>query len=412
MAISPFKVIISIVILIRLILFGLPSFEVDMNLWIAWAERIVSIGPLSFYSEAYFSDYFPGYLYILWILGGIHNLIIPFSSFNTFSFEVFIKSATTIFDIGTAFYIFKIIQKYQKSLALLGSLLYLANPALVFNSSIWGQIDGVFTFFLVLSAYYLLEKKDTLKSNISFSLAILIKPQSLALLPIIVKKNLDNNTYLNAIKKLAIIPIILIILSFPFFINDPFLGLINLGIKAGNVYPYNSLFAFNFWSLFGFWQNDSRVWLNLSYQTWGFILYGLALSLLLIPLFIKKIKDQFFYFSSALSFLIFYLFLTRIHERYIFPFFAFLLIAALIKKSKVLLGIYVITSLIHLANLWYVYYYYNYVFLGVGGTNFIYSFLTEHYKVFSIILVSTFILLLVIYYRSLFPSFKPKIRFK
>lgn len=383
-----------------------------MNGWKAWTERIVSGGSWNFYSPTYFSDYFPGFLYMLWGLGTIYTFLFPNLEFNTILFEGFIKSATTIFDIGTGFYILKIIQKYRKSWALFGSLLYLGNPAVIFNSSVWGQVDGIFTFFLVLATYLLIENKNIIKSNIFLSLAILIKPQSLALFPIIIKKIFDKTSTFNAIKKISVIPVILIILSFPFFINDPFLGLINLVVKAGNVYPYNSLFAFNFWSLFGFWQSDSRVWLNLSYQTWGFILYGLALSLLILPLFIKKIKDQFFYFSSALSFLIFYLFLTRMHERYIFPFFAFLLIAALIKKSKVLLGIYVITSLIHLANLWYVYYYYNYVFLGVGGTNFIYSFLTEHYKVFSIILVLTFILLLVIYYRALFPSFKPKIRFK
>lgn len=379
-----------------------------MNLWIAWSERLVSIGPLSFYSTHYFSDYFPGYLYILWALGSLHSFIFPFSQFNTFSFEVFIKSVTTIFDIGTAYYIFKIIQRHQKPLAVLGFILYLANPAIIFNSSIWGQVDGVFTFFLVLTTYSLLENKDNLKSNIFLSLAILIKPQSLAMLPIIFMKSFGDKNIFDTIKKLFLIPILLIILSLPFFINDPIFGLANLGQKATAVYPYTSLFAFNFWSLFGFWESDEKTWINISYQAWGLIIYGVSVVLIIIPPLLKKIKDNFYlYLSISLSFLVFYLFLTRMHERYIFPFLAFILIASLIKRSKKLLGIYIISTLIHLANLWYVYYYYNFVFKGIGEENVIYSTLSENYKIFSIALISICIYLFVIY---LLPTFKPKIR--
>lgn len=381
-----------------------------MGGWQAWAARLIEVGPVNFYSENYFSDYFPGFLYILWILGGVYNLIFPNLLFNTFLFEVFIKLTTTFFDLATALYIFKIISKYQKSKALMSAFLYLVNPAIIFNTSVWGQIDGIFTFFIIFATYLLTEKKNIINSNISLALAILIKPQTLAILPIAVKKNFGSTSSLNAIRKLLIIPIVLIILSFPFFINDPFLGLIKLGEKASNVYPYNSLFAFNFWSLVGFWQKDSNLLFGLSYQIWGFILYSLTLLLVIFPLFSKRAKDNFyFYLTSSFSFLIFFLFLTRMHERYLFPFFAFLLIAALIKKSKVLIGIYVITSLIHFANLWYVYYYYNFVFLGVGESNFIYNILTDNYKVLSVSLLSISICLLLIYYRFLFPTFKPEV---
>lgn len=406
MAISPFKIIIPIILITRIILFGFPSFEIDMNLWIAWSERLVSIGPFNFYSETYFSDYFPGYLYILWVLGGIHNLIFPFSS-NVLSFEILIKLVTTAFDIGTAFYIFKIIKRHQKKLALVGAALYLGNPAIIFNSSIWGQVDGVFTFFLVLAAYHLLEKRKVLKSNFYFSLAILIKPQSLALLPTVIKKNLDVDK-LKAIRNLLFIPLILVGFSLPFFISNPIFGLINLGQKASEVYPYNSLFAFNFWSLFGFWESDSKTTFSISHQIWGFIIYSIFMVLILGPTFLKKIKGGLSsYLAFALSFLAFYLLLTRIHERYIFPFFAFILIAALISKSRKLFGIYVATSLIHLVNLWYVYYYYNFIFKGVVEDNFIYNILNDNYKILSLSLISIFIYLLAIY---LLPALKPKIR--
>lgn len=406
---SPFKVIISAIILVRFVFFALPSFNIDMTGWQAWAAKLAEVGPGNFYSENYFSDYFPGYLYILWILGEIYNLIFPSLPFNTFIFEVFIKLTTTFFDLATAFYIFKIVSKYRKSLAYLSAILYLGNPAIIFNSSVWGQVDGIFTFFIIFALYHLVERKKVIKSNFLYALAILIKPQSLALLPIIVKKNLEENPSFVIIKKLAIIPVILIAFSFPFFIYEPISGMLNLAIKASNVYPYNSLFAFNFWSLFGFWRADSNLFLGLTYQLWGFILYSSSLIIVIAPLFRKSVKDNFyFYIASALSVFVFYLFLTRMHERYIFPFFALLLIAALIKKSKILLGIYIITSLIHLLNLWYVYYFYNFVFKGVGETNVIYNFINNNYKILSISLILIFVYLLVIYYRSYFQLLSQK----
>lgn len=380
-----------------------------MSLWQAWTERLTTVGPINFYSETYFSDYFPGYLYILWIIGEIYKVIFGLS-FNSSLFEVIIKLVTTIFDLAGAYYIFKIVSKYQKSLAKLSVILYLGNPAIIFNSSVWGQIDGIFIFFLILTLYLLIEKQRRVKSIIYYALAILIKPHSLALLPVIIFRNLEKNPVGTAIKNLVIIPIVLITLSIPFFIYEPILGLFNLAIRASDVYPYNSLFAFNFWSFFGFWEKDSNLIFGLTYRAWGFILYLFFLLLVMVPL-LKRAKDNFyFYFSSCLSVFVFFFFLTRMHERYLLPFFALFLIAAAVKRSKKLFVIYVLMSLIHFANLWYVYYYYNFVYLGVGGTDLFYKILNENYKVLSAALFLIFIYLLVNYYRFLFPAFKPKIR--
>ena len=152
--------VLVIVIFIRFNLIILPSFRIDMSDWQAWAQRLVQAGPMQFYSPDYFSDYFPGYLYILWFLGNSFNTLFPQLPIFSLGFEIYLKAFTTMFDIATAYYIYKITSRYQKKISLLAAIFYLANPAIACNSSDWGQVDGILNFFLIYSSYYLLELKN------------------------------------------------------------------------------------------------------------------------------------------------------------------------------------------------------------------------------------------------------------
>ena len=47
------------------------GFETDTNCFFSWAHMLWKNGISNFYSPDYFCDYPPGYLYILWLLGGL-----------------------------------------------------------------------------------------------------------------------------------------------------------------------------------------------------------------------------------------------------------------------------------------------------------------------------------------------------
>ena len=47
----------------------LSGFAIDIGDFSAWGQRLASVGPAHFYESGYFSDYPPGYLYVLWFLG-------------------------------------------------------------------------------------------------------------------------------------------------------------------------------------------------------------------------------------------------------------------------------------------------------------------------------------------------------
>lgn len=50
------------------------GFRVDVGDFTAWAQWLASLGPGGFYAPGYFSDYPPGYLYVLWLLGSNRQL--------------------------------------------------------------------------------------------------------------------------------------------------------------------------------------------------------------------------------------------------------------------------------------------------------------------------------------------------
>lgn len=393
-----FLILFFIILLFRIALFVLPSFQIDMSDWQAWSYRLIAVGFRNFYSQNYFSDYFPGYLYVLWLIGNTYQFLFSNLSFGNFRFEVLIKSVTLLFDIGTAYFVYKIVKIHSPKLSKIGAFLYLSNPAVIFNSSIWGQIDGIFTFFLIYSAYLLVEKRRSSKSALSSSIAILVKPQSLALLPVFLAYNLNSKK--NLAKVILVIFLVPIALSVPFFLNDPFFGLFKLAQKSVDVYPFSSLYAFNFWGIFNWWQPDNKIIL-LSYKTWGSLFYLISILSILIPIIKNKKNSVKFYFASALSFLSFYLLLTRMHERYLFPFFAFILLAALIKKSKLLISTYFFLSLVHLINLWYVYYYYNFVYNNtLNIVNPFFNFISANHGLFSIFSVIVYLFIMIYYFYS------------
>ena len=393
------KILLILILILRVSLFYIPPFHIDMNGWIAWSLRLMQVGPSNFYSPNFFADYFPGYLYILWVAGSIFNFFsLPI---NSFSFEFFLKSITTIFDIASAFYIYKIVLKYNKQ-AIFAPILYLINPAVIFNSSVWGQTDGIFTFFLILSSYLLIEKRKIFSASFTMALGIIIKPHSLALLPLFLISSLINFTKPKIVKSFVLGVLTLILLSLPFFLKNPIFGIFDLAFKSQDVYKFTSLFAFNFWGLMGSWKPDNALFI-LSYKTWGIILYTISMLLIIVPLVRRKIDPKQFYLAASLSLFSFFLFPTRIHERYLLPFLAFILIAAAVKKSKSLFVIYIVTSIIHFINLWFVYYYYNFVYNNSKfSNNFFYILVNNNYKFFSLILLGSFFIILFKYYKSIY----------
>ena len=397
------KVVVFVVLLARIILMFQPSFKIDMNDWQAWAARLVEVGPFNFYSANFFADYFPFFYLSLFILAKIFVLFFGKAAIFSFGFEAYIKIISNVFDVLTALIIYRIINKHSKKWAPLGSILYLLNPSVIFNSSVWGQIDAIPTFLLVFSLYQLEEKKNIIKSSVTSVLSFLIKPLNISLFPLMLLRIINNFSFQKILIAFGVSLATFFIVTIPFFPKDPFFGPFKHLANSLDVYPYTSLNAYNFWSFFGWWVKDSLQVFGISYHLWGYILFFLIIGIVFIPLFRKKIKS-----FSILDYLIytilsfaFFLFLTRIHERHLFPVFSLLIISASVLKSKILLIVYLLLSLINFLNIFYSYYYYNFVYSNSSFSNNILYIISLNYQLFfSVLSLILFGIMLFVYYKN------------
>lgn len=336
------------VFIIRILFSFLPSFHYDMGSWLGWADRLVKVGFANFYTDQSWTQYTPGFMYYLWVIGKL-GWVNPLA----------VKILVSLADLLTGFIIWTLVKNKNVKLAYLSFFAYALNPVVVFDGSVWGQVDGLLTLFLFLSAYYLIEKKNMKISVFFWSIAFLIKPQSIAIAPAFLLPVLLKKFKLKEILGSVLIGALTVFgLSIPFFTNNPILGLPQQILKMGNFYSYTSVYAFNIWSWVGFWKSDATTFLGLSLSSIGVILLSFSMVLALL-IFRKKInKKHNYYLLFAILSLCFFVFPTKVHERYLFPFFAFLLTGAGLSESTNLFAVYIVTSMASFFNLYYPYSYY------------------------------------------------------
>lgn len=336
------------VFIIRYFLSYLPSFGFDMGTWFGWAHRLTDLGLSRFYSETDWTQYTPGYLYFLWLIGKLGWVN-----------EMAIKIPVTLADIGVGVLIWSIVKKVNTKLALASFFLYTLNPVVIFDGPVWGQIDGFVTLFLFLSAYFLIEKKKLTWSVFFWSFAFLMKPQSLAVAPVyllvlVLRKFKSKEIVLSGVVGLATI----FLLSLPFFTKNPVLGLPELIIRMGKYYSYTSVNAFNIWVWVGMWKSDLTLFLGIPLNIWGTVFLGSSI-LFALYIFRNKLDAKAnCYLLFAILSLCFFVFPTKVHERYLFPFFAFLLTSASLSQSINLFVIFGVTTIASFLNLYYPYEYY------------------------------------------------------
>lgn len=322
---------------LRVFLLNFGTLSLDFNTFLAWGNQLSKIGFLGFYNN--WSDYLPGYLYVLWFLAKIRSL-------NLIPDVLLYKLPAILADIVTGWFIFSIVRKLKnEKWGLITAALYIFNPAIIANSTLWGQIDSLTALFSLLTVYF--AGSSPYLSAIFLSVGTLIKPQAVFLAPVVLFIALKNKWNYRKILLYLSIAFIIFVLGFAPFAgkNNVFLFIIErLGVSL-NQYPYISVNAFNFWGLFGLWGKET-----LGQQLFG---YGLVAGISIIAAIKLWKKENSEYLLSTIIFLSSFLFFTRIHERHLLPVFAPLVISA--AGMPILLLPYLGLSATYVANLYYSY---------------------------------------------------------
>jgi len=227
---------------------------------------------------------------------------------------------------------------------------YSFNPAIIYDSAIWGQVDSVYTLFFMLALMLFFSDKPML-SGVCLVLAILTKPQSLVLVPLFALFVIRRYSIFISAKVAAASCAAFVVVALPFYPVTSIFNLFRLYSSSYIQYPYNSLNAFNIWAFIGMFHPDDAKFLLITYRMWGYLLFGMIF--IYVAYFIMKNKDDMsIYISSAILFFAFFMFFTRIHERYLFPVFAPLAVAMTMDRR--LSYVYVLATITFLFNLHFV----------------------------------------------------------
>lgn len=338
------------------------GFANDTACFSAWADRMFEVGAGGFYTSEVFTDYPPGYMYILYLVGALRSFLqIPhYSGMHL----LLLKLPAILCDMICAGLLYReAAQRHSSFTGVLLSTAYLFNPAVILNSSVWGQVDSVYTLAIVCMCLCLVRGK-LFPAYVSFGLGILIKPQTLVFSPVLLAAILDyvflqdfslKRLLKNFAQGLGVIAIILL-LALPF-------GLSNVVTQYTSTlasYPYAAVNAYNFWGFLGQnWISQDTTFLFLSFKSWG------TVAILLIVLFtfiisLRTGKDSSKYpLLGAFVILTMFVFSVRMHERYMFTGLILLLLSFLYKPVKHNFICYAVFSVLHFYNTAHVLYFYD-----------------------------------------------------
>ena len=378
-------IILAIGLFLRIIL-AFTVWHPDLNSNADWGVRFFQYGPHEFYAPQSnvwnftWPNQPPGTIYMYAGVRKLFELVFSIFWFINVKVPAFPSGVVTLFesnlypallklpaivaDIGIAVLIYKFIRNlkprirnYNEKMPLIGAVVFLVNPVIWYNSTIWGQTDAVISFLALLSLYLIFKDKIFL-GIVALLLSFYIKISLVVFLPIfliiLVKKVKLGRLVGASLLGLGVIGLI----TLPFAQGEPFSWLLYIyqNKVLGQQLQIITANAFNFWvSIAGINEQPQTLpFLGLTYQYWGYILFGLAF----VPVLYSVYKKQDLLTSIwalALTSFSSWMFLTNMHERYLYPFFPFATV--LVAGNLIMLYPYIlisVMSLLNLYNFWWV----------------------------------------------------------
>ncbi len=343
--------VIAMLKLAALPFFG--GYGTDVSSYESWALDMVRRGPARIYRLGYFLDYPPGYLYALWLAGLAASTVRASGTL----LRVIVETPALVADFILALVTYAIVRRRNASggrAAIVAMLLVALNPALLFDTVVWGQSDSVLTALMLLSTAMALDSEFELAWGIA-ALGVLVKPQGLMFLPV-----LGFFTVLNARlpqwwrSALSFIAVGLIAVI-PFQMGHSWRWLFDLYRSTAAYYHETSVNAFNLMALIGGLRQPDSAALFGAGPVSIFVL-GMAL---LVPLYAfatyviwRRRSAEGLLFGAFIALFGFFMLAPRMHERYMYPAIAFAVPLAIEDGEMAL--VFAILSATCLLNLAYV----------------------------------------------------------
>ena len=275
-----------------------------------WYLALHSQGFSAFATD--FSNYNPPYLYLLYV-------VVRF--LPDVPMVVALKLPAIAADFACALLVYLLVRlKYpdRSGIPLLAGGALLFAPTIVLNSSFWGQADSLLALGILGTVYFLARGRPG-RAMLLYGIAIAFKLQAVFLAPVILALALRR---LVPWKTLLIIPIVLLAALVPAWVaGRPLLDLLGVYASQASQYEYITMNAFSAYA----WLPGSKqvfnlfllpailmgaaVSLGLCYvvykghqkMTIPLIIEVSLLAMILVPFFLPKMHERYFYAADVLS---------------------------------------------------------------------------------------------------------------
>ncbi|PLK48503.1 NPCBM/NEW2 domain-containing protein [Uliginosibacterium sp. TH139] len=235
------------------------------------------------------------------------------------------------------------------------------NPALLIDGPLWGQVDLLFSFLLVLALYTLIEGRYLILSLPILVIAVLTKFQTICVAPVILPllwhRRHSHRLWFGAVPALGIAVLLLL----PYFLAGSTGSMFDQTyLKASSLYPYATMNGANLWYLFGLnmrpdslvifdWAASPEGWYRLFTPKYLGMGFYAALGLVLTTSSFLTQQKSTHWRNAIISACAFFLLLPAMHERYMFPAAVIALVAAACNRQFAVHAVWI--SLLSAANI-------------------------------------------------------------
>lgn len=356
-AFTPLAVILGAGLILRLLFLGSTGFHNDIAAFESWTLTLRDAPPWAFYAKSGFADYPPGYFVVLWIVGKLYALAPGAGLDATHGWALlraFVKLPAILMDLVDAGILFAIVRRYASpGIALFAAAALALNPAAIYVSAYWGQVDSVSWGLVLIALFCVLRAGDDPGRTVprltwawlAFAFSILIKPQAATIgllflaypfatrdAAVRTRRLAGTAAGLGAAAGLALIVGLL------FHPAADVLGWLFGRYQFGSaVYAYNSVNAFNLYALRQpFWQSDAAAATFFGVGAGPLAVWGIGLvvaaTALIVGRYLQRRDDRALLEAAMLCAFAFFVLATRMHERYVYG--AFLLAMPLIAFGR------------------------------------------------------------------------------
>lgn len=272
-----------------LVLVPRAGHEGDLGYWRHWAGYIFEHGLGNVY-QLEDNNYNPFYHYILWLYGASMGSMEKLQHYIHW-----LKGYTLVFDFAGAFWAASLVPERSRRFGL--ALLLLFNIAYLYNTLVWIQVDGIYSFFC-FGAVVLAARRRPVASVLCYVLALAAKTQAIIFLPPLLllwapqwwHRPWQLVRAAGAGAGLAV----LVLAPFIWWSWENYVPrIIEINQKAAGMYPLLSLNAYNLWFVLPVGDplgSDQLLLAGLACHTWGLLLFGGFSALALGPLLAAAVR--------------------------------------------------------------------------------------------------------------------------